>query len=113
MSRRRGTQHRRPRQQVRRCRVCGCTGATACPGGCWWADVDLCSSCAYVERGVADLPTPAPGMERFKCGCLMGVVGEAFVMEPCSGRCDVFIYAVRHRERGRPIDVIDASDVAL
>lgn len=28
-----------------RCRVCGCTDAEACPLGCWWVEVDLCSSC--------------------------------------------------------------------
>lgn len=28
-----------------RCRVCGCTDARACPGGCWWVEDDLCSSC--------------------------------------------------------------------
>lgn len=32
------------------CRVCGCTDAEACPGGCWWVPDpellgDLCSSC--------------------------------------------------------------------
>ena len=31
---------------VRACRVCGCTDDRACPGGCWWVDTDLCSSCA-------------------------------------------------------------------
>lgn len=28
------------------CRVCGCTWNNACPGGCWWVEEDLCSSCA-------------------------------------------------------------------
>ena len=28
------------------CRVCGCTDAEACPGGCIWAEPDLCSRCA-------------------------------------------------------------------
>lgn len=27
------------------CRVCGCTWDNACPGGCWWAEEDLCSAC--------------------------------------------------------------------
>lgn len=27
------------------CRVCGCTQENACPGGCWWVEDDLCSSC--------------------------------------------------------------------
>jgi len=28
------------------CRICGCTQNNTCLGGCWWVDVDLCSSCA-------------------------------------------------------------------
>ncbi len=27
------------------CRVCGCTENKACPGGCWWVEEYLCSSC--------------------------------------------------------------------
>ncbi len=30
----------------RKCRVCGCTDAKACPGGCYWVEDDLCSTCA-------------------------------------------------------------------
>jgi hypothetical protein len=30
----------------RRCRICGCTDTRACPGGCFWVEPDLCSSCA-------------------------------------------------------------------
>lgn len=28
------------------CRICDCTQARACPEGCWWVEVDLCSACA-------------------------------------------------------------------
>jgi len=28
------------------CRVCGCTNEQGCPGGCVWAEPDLCSRCA-------------------------------------------------------------------
>jgi hypothetical protein len=28
------------------CRVCGCTELDACPGGCSWAEENLCSRCA-------------------------------------------------------------------
>ena len=28
------------------CRVCGCTWDYGCPGGCYWVEEDLCSSCA-------------------------------------------------------------------
>ncbi len=31
--------------EARRCRVCGCTDDNACPAGCWWVEVDLCSEC--------------------------------------------------------------------
>lgn len=27
------------------CRVCGCTDALACVGGCIWAEPNLCSRC--------------------------------------------------------------------
>lgn len=30
----------------RKCRVCGCDWNHPCPGGCWWVEDDLCSSCA-------------------------------------------------------------------
>jgi hypothetical protein len=30
---------------VRSCRICGCTDARACPGGCSWAGETLCSAC--------------------------------------------------------------------
>jgi len=32
-------------QPVQKCRVCGCTQERACPGGCYWVEPDLCSSC--------------------------------------------------------------------
>ncbi|MER8380682.1 hypothetical protein [Mesorhizobium sp. M1399] len=28
------------------CRKCGCTQEDGCREGCWWAEPDLCSSCA-------------------------------------------------------------------
>lgn len=31
--------------QERHCRDCGCTDSHACPGGCYWIDIDLCSQC--------------------------------------------------------------------
>lgn len=30
---------------TRRCRACGCTDDAACPGGCEWVEMDLCSRC--------------------------------------------------------------------
>lgn len=35
----------------RACRICGCTDARACQGGCSWIERDLCSSC--VDRMLA------------------------------------------------------------
>ena len=32
------------------CRVCGCTWERACPGGCYWAEYDLCSACVGKEK---------------------------------------------------------------
>lgn len=32
------------------CRECGCTDDCACPGGCWWVEPDLCSTCATPAR---------------------------------------------------------------
>lgn len=29
------------------CRVCGCTDLNACPGGCFWVQPDLCSTCYH------------------------------------------------------------------
>lgn len=31
--------------QVRACRICACTEAEACEGGCDWAEADLCTRC--------------------------------------------------------------------
>lgn len=31
------------------CRVCGCTDERACPGGCVWAEPNLCSRCALAR----------------------------------------------------------------
>lgn len=40
--------HREKEKQV--CRVCGCTYFTPCPGGCYWVEDDLCSTCAEKMR---------------------------------------------------------------
>lgn len=34
---------------IHKCRVCGCDDFHACPGGCSWAEPDLCSACAGKE----------------------------------------------------------------
>ncbi len=35
------------------CQDCGCSEKDACPGGCSWADTDLCSRCAEVRQEAA------------------------------------------------------------
>lgn len=32
--------------EIRKCKICGCTDDVACPGGCRWIEIDLCSKCA-------------------------------------------------------------------
>lgn len=34
-------------EELRFCRVCGCSQDHACPGGCYWLTDDLCSNCGY------------------------------------------------------------------
>jgi hypothetical protein len=40
--------------QVRACRVCDCTDARACPGGCYWVAEDLYSACAEKNPALLD-----------------------------------------------------------
>ena len=37
------------KQPVAKCRICGCTAITPCPGGCSWVEPDLCSRCAISD----------------------------------------------------------------
>jgi len=37
---------------VRQCRICGCTDAEACPGGCSWAQPEICSTCAARQHAL-------------------------------------------------------------
>lgn len=49
------------------CRVCGCTDALPCPGGCSWTEPDLCSRCArpIVELLQSDNPNEVgAGLQR-------------------------------------------------
>lgn len=41
---------------TQQCRSCGCSNLSACEGGCWWFEDDLCSSCVQpLEPTSADL----------------------------------------------------------
>jgi hypothetical protein len=37
-----------------RCRFCGCTQEDACPVGCGWAEIDLCTVCAAFRLKLTD-----------------------------------------------------------
>lgn len=38
------------------------------------------------------------------CGCGFGIVGDAFVIEPCSLSCDVCLYALSETQaQGKPV----------
>lgn len=50
-----GLEKLRERQQT--CRICGCTEARACPGGCHWVEPGLCSSCLYRAAAETELDT--------------------------------------------------------
>jgi hypothetical protein len=39
--------------KLRACRECGCTEQSACEGGCYWVDEDLCSKCAHANYPAA------------------------------------------------------------
>lgn len=42
------------------------------------------------------------------CGCGFGSVGDAFVIEPCSLTCEIYLYAVaENRRQGKPIELLD------
>lgn len=42
------------------------------------------------------------------CGCGFGVVGDAFVIEPCDMLCPTYLYVVAESERqGKPRSMID------
>ena len=50
------------------CRVCGCTNQHACPGGCSWVEMDLCSACdrrlkAAARDAYRDSTLPGPGRD--------------------------------------------------
>ncbi len=38
------------------CRECGCSDSLACEDGCWWAQDDLCSTCAAELEEEAGVP---------------------------------------------------------
>ena len=43
------------RDGVQRCRECGCTDTTPCASGCWWVELDLCSTPACIDAVVEPL----------------------------------------------------------
>jgi len=59
-------------EDIRFCRVCGCTYHNPCEGGCGWADEDLCTACANDDE--AGSPT-CPGGPDDQAGCAVGEDG--------------------------------------
>lgn len=56
----------------RACRVCECTDADACMGGCEWAEPDLCSTCAEIILLLADYyDTAGPARRRGEHGAVL------------------------------------------
>lgn len=51
---------KRQAKPVATCRKCGCTDNRACPGGCWWAEPDLCSACVNPDPVQVPVAQPAP-----------------------------------------------------
>jgi|LGOV01.1.fsa_nt_gb hypothetical protein len=47
---------------MRTCRQCGCTDTLACPGGCFWIGLDLCSTC--YQKLKEDLTTDKPSIAK-------------------------------------------------
>lgn len=37
-----------------KCRICACTYERACPGGCGWAEANLCTVCAALREALED-----------------------------------------------------------
>lgn len=35
-----------------KCRYCGCTDGHACPGGCAWAQKDVCTNCVLTSHNI-------------------------------------------------------------
>lgn len=46
-------------EAVRTCRICQCTDAEACEGGCSWVEADLCSACLNQPGARSHLTVPA------------------------------------------------------
>lgn len=42
------------------CRICGCWELEACDGGCWWAEDDLCSTCAEMPEDPVFIASAGP-----------------------------------------------------
>jgi hypothetical protein len=49
---------------TQRCRRCGCSNLSACAGGCWWVEDDLCSSCAVAVDVATGITIDVEELER-------------------------------------------------
>lgn len=52
------------------------------------------------------------GLKELPCGCVMGKVGDAFIIKPCSPNCKYFLYAIDvTKKQGKPLlAMIDKRD---
>jgi len=71
---------KRDREGLIRCRVCGCTENDACPAGCSWYDLDLCTVCRAVVVAIAEWTDAARHVNRAALWREVGreVRGEVF-----------------------------------
>lgn len=51
--------------------------------------------------------------ERLPCGCIVDMVGEAFVMDPCDPDCEYYRYALEESKRqGKSVEALVDPDVS-
>jgi hypothetical protein len=69
---------------VRRCRVCGCTEASACMHEgqpCHWVDLDLCSACATATGPTADAGAEIIAQTDHPAGSLRLTMADMLVLQ--------------------------------
>lgn len=90
------------------CRECGCSETLACPGGCGWAEPDLCTACVQDrERAVRDALSEAAlaGMDPHET--LLGVA--VYAARILKGTDGMWPPAARATECRRALQHIEAE----
>lgn len=87
----------------RHCRVCDCWELQACPGGCSWIELDLCSTCHKAALGGPTPPATAARIEHaafdFVCHLKLAKGGYSYTYR-CVPYPELYIY--KFGERGKP-----------